>query len=173
VATGVRLFALNTASYGSAVAPTVFHQARALDFGAGFITRSRSVRRSDDDFEWAASDRTDERFGTWRFQHCVRGGVGRGGTSEVCRVGRLLRDCHAGVQCMTGPFWAISSRILPERLLRGNRADYSIGIWEVDLGVCDRVRENASGSFQLARAGRCRARARRNCRLYVRSFTPR
>src|SRR6266478_1942855 len=98
VATGVRLFCVEYGFvWNQLVAPDgVSPGVELWNFGAGIHHNdSVSVRRSDDDFEWAAFGPDGrEILARGDSSICVRGGVGRGGARrKFCRVGRLLRDC--------------------------------------------------------------------------------
>jgi ACS family tartrate transporter-like MFS transporter len=150
-------FALNTASYGISLwLPTVFHQASSFGILAlGFITTIPylfgAVTMILNGFN---SDRTDERF--WHvaipafIAAAALGAAGHVG-SFVLLVG-CFAIAYAGVQCMTGPFWAISSRILPGAAApAGIALINSIGNLGSGLGpyVIGFVKTQ-SGSFQLA-----------------------
>ncbi len=150
-------FGLNTASYGISLwLPKVFHQASNFGILAlGFITTIPYLFGAlTMILNGLHSDRTNERF--WHV--AIPAFVAALSLAAAGQVGNfaLLVSCfavaYAGVQCMTGPFWAISSRMLPGAAapagiaLINSIGNLGSGLGPYAIGFV----KTQSGSFQLA-----------------------
>lgn len=109
--------ALNTASYGISLwLPTVFHQASNFGILAlGFLTTIPYLLAAVTMIlNGLHSDRANERY--WHVALPAFAAAIALAASSYTAYFPLLVGCfaiaYAGVQCMTGPFWAISSRTL-------------------------------------------------------------
>jgi ACS family tartrate transporter-like MFS transporter len=154
---GFVYFALNTASYGISLwLPTVFKQASSFGILAiGFIsTIPYLLGAVTMILNGLHSDRTGERF--WHVAVPAFLGavalVAAGYTGNFAFLVGCFSITYAAVQCMTGPFWAISSRTLvgaaaPAGIaLINSVGNLGSGIGPYAIGFVS----TRTGSFQLA-----------------------